>query len=158
MAKYLRLLGHDVTVLTTSAFGNLSDDAESGVIRSPDLSASPRLRKLLRRPPLPAAGAAAAVDKPPSAAITRFVVPDTWLLTWVPGATRTARALIDDRRIDCVVTSSPYESTHLIGLALGRRRPAWIADFRDGWTFESWRRRPYRQRLGSRARGGRRRR
>jgi glycosyltransferase involved in cell wall biosynthesis len=24
----------------------------------------------------------------------------------------------------------------MIGLLLGRRRPAWIADFRDGWTFE----------------------
>jgi glycosyltransferase involved in cell wall biosynthesis len=139
MAKYLRLLGYDVTVLTTSAFGTLPDDAESGVVRSPDLTASTRLRKLLRRPPLPAAGAPAPVDKPPSAAITRFVVPDTWLLTWVPGATRIARALMHDRRIDCVVTSSPYESTHLVGLALGRRRPAWIADFRDGWTFEPWR-------------------
>ena len=35
-----------------------------------------------------------------------------------------------------MITSSPPHSTHLIPLALGRRRPAWIADFRDGWTFE----------------------
>jgi glycosyltransferase involved in cell wall biosynthesis len=38
-----------------------------------------------------------------------------------------------------VITTSAYESTHLIGLGLGHRRPAWIADFRDGWTFHPWR-------------------
>jgi glycosyltransferase involved in cell wall biosynthesis len=38
-----------------------------------------------------------------------------------------------------VITTSAYESTHLIGLCLGGARPAWIADFRDGWTFHPWR-------------------
>ena len=38
--------------------------------------------------------------------------------------------------VDCLVTSSPPESVHLIGLLLGHRRPPWIADFRDGWSFE----------------------
>ena len=42
--------------------------------------------------------------------------------------------------VDCVITTSPFESTHLIGLGLGAGRPPWIADLRDGWTFESWRR------------------
>ena len=37
-----------------------------------------------------------------------------------------------------MITTSAYESTHLVGLALGRGRPAWIADFRDGWTFHPW--------------------
>ena len=42
----------------------------------------------------------------------------------------------DGRDVDVVVTTGPPDSVHLIGLALGRRRPAWIADFRDGWSFE----------------------
>jgi glycosyltransferase involved in cell wall biosynthesis len=82
---------------------------------------------------------AAAPDKPPPASLLRVVVPDVYLLTWVPGAARAARAIVRERSIDCVITTSPYESTHLAALALGARRPAWIADFRDGWTFESWR-------------------
>jgi glycosyltransferase involved in cell wall biosynthesis len=40
------------------------------------------------------------------------------------------------RPIDCVITSSPAESTHLLALGSGTRRPPWIADFRDGWCFE----------------------
>jgi glycosyltransferase involved in cell wall biosynthesis len=35
-----------------------------------------------------------------------------------------------------VLTTSPPPSTHLIGLALRRRGIPWIADLRDGWTFE----------------------
>jgi hypothetical protein len=37
------------------------------------------------------------------------------------------------------VTTSAYESTHAVGLTFARRGPAWIADFRDGWTFHPWR-------------------
>ena len=36
MVKYLRRAGHDVTVLTTSAYGSLSSDAEQGVVRTTD--------------------------------------------------------------------------------------------------------------------------
>jgi glycosyltransferase involved in cell wall biosynthesis len=67
------------------------------------------------------------------------VVPDAWLLSWVPFAARAARRVVAERGIDCLVTTTPYESTHLIGFGLGRRRPAWVADFRDGWSFESHR-------------------
>jgi glycosyltransferase involved in cell wall biosynthesis len=35
-----------------------------------------------------------------------------------------------------VITSSPPQSSHLIGVALKRRGVPWIADLRDGWTFE----------------------
>jgi glycosyltransferase involved in cell wall biosynthesis len=140
MAKYLRRKGHRVDILTTSAFGSLpDDDAAAGVHRSRDLIAADWLRRLLRRPPLPKVGEAAAVDKPAPGALTRLLVPDFRVATWAPFATRRARRLIRQRRHDCVITTSAYESTHLIGLALGRARPAWIADFRDGWTFHSWR-------------------
>ena len=36
MVKYLRRAGHDVTVLTTSAYGSLPNDEEQGVVRTAD--------------------------------------------------------------------------------------------------------------------------
>ena len=47
--------------------------------------------------------------------------------------------VLGDDRIDALVSTSPKDSTHLVGLAAPRSRLAWIADFRDGWTFESTR-------------------
>jgi glycosyltransferase involved in cell wall biosynthesis len=43
---------------------------------------------------------------------------------------------------EILLTTSPYNSTHLIGLLLKRQRPGllWIADFRDLW-FQQWDRR-----------------
>jgi glycosyltransferase involved in cell wall biosynthesis len=64
------------------------------------------------------------------------LVPDAHLLGWNPSAAWAARRLVRERRIECVITSSPPQSTHLIPFALGRGRPAWIADFRDGWRFD----------------------
>jgi glycosyltransferase involved in cell wall biosynthesis len=139
MGKYLRRRGHEIDVLTTSAFGGLPDDPEQGVHRSKDLIAAPWLRTVLRRPPLPRPGENAAVDKPPQAFVTRLLVPDHNVATWVPYATYAVRRLTARKGYDLVITTSAYESTHLIGLGLGRHRPAWIADFRDGWTFHSWR-------------------
>lgn len=138
MAKYLRRAGHRVTILTTSAFGSLPDDREQGVVRASDLSAAPWVRRLLRRPPLPEPGEAAPVDTPPPRLIMAAAVPDPYVVAWVPTAIATARRLLDGESYDCVVTTSAYESAHLVPLGLGRRRPAWIADFRDGWTFHPW--------------------
>lgn len=138
MSKYLRRAGHEVEVLTTSAFGSLPDDAEQRIHRAYDLMAARWLRQLLRRPPLPRPGQPAIDDTPPPAIIDRFVVPDHCAVSWVPFAIVEARRLIKKRMFDCVVSTSAYESTHLIPLGLGNRRPAWIADFRDGWTFHPW--------------------
>ena len=79
----------------------------------------------------------------PPAIVADLLVPDAHLVGWNPAAAWAARRLVRQRRIDCVITSSPPHSTHLIPLALGRRRPAWIADFRDGWRFEPLRGRPW---------------
>jgi glycosyltransferase involved in cell wall biosynthesis len=138
MAKYLRRAGYDVTILTTAAFGQMGVADETGVVRANDLMAARWLRALLRRPSLPVGGETAPVDKPVPGVITKTIVPDHHLLTWVPLAAPTARALHHARPFDCIVTTSAYESTHLLALTLGRRRPAWVADFRDGWTFHPW--------------------
>lgn len=61
-------------------------------------------------------------------------VPDH-MVRWVPRAIRLARGVVAREGIRLVLTSSPSESTHLIGLAL-QRNPGlrWVADFRDLWT------------------------
>jgi glycosyltransferase involved in cell wall biosynthesis len=148
MVKYLRRAGHDVRVATSAAFGVLADpDEERGVVRTADLMASARLRRAVGLPPLAppdgAAAAAAAIEGRAAAAaglprpLTHLVVPDPFLLSWAPMALRAAWRELRRAPVDCVVTSSPNESTHLVGLALRRRfGHAWIADLRDGWTFE----------------------
>jgi glycosyltransferase involved in cell wall biosynthesis len=135
MSKYLRRAGHEVEILTTGAFGALDDDSEHQVHRTKDLIAAGWLRTLLRRPPLPQAGLAASEDTPAPMIATGTLVPDMYLATWVPYAIASARQLLSQRSFDCIVTTSAYESTHLIPLALPGVRPAWVADFRDGWTF-----------------------
>ncbi len=139
MAKWLRRAGHEVTVLTTSGFGSLPGDADDGVVRSPDLIADPRLRRLTRRPDLPEPGGPVEVDKPAPSLFTRVLVPDIYVATWAPGAVRAARRLLRESHYDCVITTSPWESGHLVALGLGGDRPAWVADFRDSWCFEPWR-------------------
>jgi glycosyltransferase involved in cell wall biosynthesis len=139
MTHYLRAAGHHVTVLTTSAFGSLSAADEVGVERTRDLIASSALRKLVRRPPLPRPDQPIPEDKPPGTLLTRVVVPDIYAVTWLPGAAAAARRLVRAGEFDCIVTTSPYESGHLVALALGSRRPPWIADLRDAWTFEPYR-------------------
>ncbi len=141
LARTLRELGHEVTVVTTSAFGSLETD-DPWVIRTGDLQAQPALRRLLRRPSSdasdgPASGTVGSDDAPePSRLFTRGLVPDSWIVTWLPYLIPTVRRLLKECQIDVLVTNSPPDSTHLLGLALGRNRPAWIADFDDGWRYE----------------------
>ena len=65
-----------------------------------------------------------------------MIVPDAYLVSWDPFARRAIARLHRERALDCLITTGPPDSTHLLGLGLGRRRPAWVAEFRDGWLFE----------------------
>lgn len=131
-----------MTVLTTSAFGGFTNDREDSVLRAGDLGGSPLLRRLLRRPPADgsAASATAPAAAPAPAALESVVVPDAYLVSWCPAAYVAARALLSREQFDCIVTSSPTESTHVLGIALRRLALGWVADFRDGWAFEPSRR------------------
>ncbi len=135
MSSWLRRAGHEVTVLTTNAAGSLPGE-EPWTRRTGDLGSMPALRWMLRRPPLSAGETGVAAKKPVPRWFTDVVVPDELLLTWAARATVSARRLVREREIDCVVSTGPPHSSHLIPLLLGPRRPAWIADFRDGWRFE----------------------
>lgn len=139
MRRHLVARGHEVTVLTTSAFGAREADHAEDVVRTADLMASPSLRRALRRPPLVASGGGApAADPAPPGVLTRLLVPDAYLASWAPFALVAARRLLRERGYDAIVTTSPYESAHAVGLAC-RGRAAWLADFRDGWVFDSHR-------------------
>lgn len=65
----------------------------------------------------------------------RLVLVPDHMVRWIPRGIAVARRLARSGAIGCVLTSSPPESTHLIGYYLRRVwRIPWIADFRDLWT------------------------
>jgi glycosyltransferase involved in cell wall biosynthesis len=134
MTKYLARLGHSVTVLTSIASGSGPIDGAETVVRTQDALTS-RLNWRRQHFAALAGSRDEAAYKPPSR-LASAVVPDLGLLTWLPFALPRAVALSRSRRFDCVVTTSPPQSGHLIGLALHRRGISWVAEFRDGWTFE----------------------
>jgi glycosyltransferase involved in cell wall biosynthesis len=133
IVKYLRRAGHEVTVLTTSAYGSLPDDSEQGVVRTSDAQ--------LWRAKLRGAGHVGSMYDSDTYSgrphpLSRVIVPEPLALAWAPFARRRARALHRDDPFDCVITTSPPESAHSVGRALQRRGAAWVADVRDAWTFE----------------------
>jgi glycosyltransferase involved in cell wall biosynthesis len=133
MAKWLRRLGHRVTVLTTSAYGTGDAATEEGVIRAADLQ---RLRARLHgRDRVDALFDSDTYSGRPHV-LSRIVVPEPLAVAWAPFALRDALRANSRERFDCAITSSPPESVHLIGKALRRRGVPWVADLRDGWTFE----------------------
>ena len=133
LAKYLRRAGHDVTVLTTSAYGTQAGDADSGVERTPDAQLwRARLRGAEHVDALYDSDTYSGQPHP----LSKLIVPEPLALAWTPFARRRARALQRRAPFDCVITTSPPESAHSIGVALRRRGPAWVADVRDAWTFE----------------------
>jgi glycosyltransferase involved in cell wall biosynthesis len=136
MSEWLRRAGHEVTVITSKSNGFSEDE---WVLRTLDLGAMDSVRRLLRRAPAPPSAVPVTVHKPPPWWFTDVLVPDEFLLTWAPSALARARRLVREREIDCVITSGPPHSTHLLPPLLGGPRPAWIADLRDGWRFESLR-------------------
>jgi glycosyltransferase involved in cell wall biosynthesis len=138
MTRYLRELGYSVTIVASDAWGRLPDDAASGVVRVSDLRAVRPLRGLFRRGQLRLEGDST-LERPPTALLTKVLVPEMNVVTWLPAEVVAVRRLLVRETFDCLITTSPPESAHLIGLLLGGHRPAWVADFRDGWTFEPWR-------------------
>jgi glycosyltransferase involved in cell wall biosynthesis len=133
MAKWLRRLGHEVTVLTTSAYGPGPGDADEDVVRTADLQ---RWRARLAGKD----SIGALFDSPTYSGkphpLSKVVVPEALAAAWMPFARSRALRLHRDRRFDCVITSSPPESAHAVGFALHRRGVPWVADVRDAWTFE----------------------
>lgn len=102
------------------------------MVRTPDLGST---RLNWRRAAPTAATSAAPTGS--VRGIEAHAVPDVAAVSWLPFALPRALALARGDRFDCVLTSSPPPSTHLIGAALRRDGRPWIADLRDGWTFDA---------------------
>ena len=133
MVKYLRRAGHEVTVLTTSAYGFLPDDDEQGIVRSTDA-------QLWRAKVRGGDHVGSLYDSDTYSGkphpLSKVIVPEPLALAWAPFACRRARSLHRTQPFDCVITTSPPESAHSVGRALQHRGAAWVADVRDAWTFE----------------------
>ena len=138
MARHLRAFGVEVTILTTRSFGRSSVDQEMQVIRTGDAAASPTLRRLLGRESISESALVAPPDQAPPGLLTRLIVPDPLIVSWNPWALFAARGLLRSNAFDCFVTSTPANSTALLGPLAGRRT-AWLCDLRDPWRFEDLR-------------------
>ena len=70
----------------------------------------------------------------------RLLLPDPEV-AWVPDAVRVGVRVIRDRQIECVLTTSPPSSAHVIGAVLRRRTGVrFVADLRDSWLANPHRR------------------
>jgi len=140
MAKWLARLGWDVTVLTTRAFGKRAAGSEQRaaggsvrVLRSFDLQVV-RARMAGHEKVDSLFDSDSYSGKPHP--LSKLIVPEPLAVAWTPFARRVAIKAHRKRPFDCVLTTSPPESTHTIGHALRRRGVPWVADVRDAWTFE----------------------
>ncbi len=140
MVRHLRRLGHDVTVLTTAAYGRLDDDDAPGgggptgdIARAADAQLMrARMRGHDHVDALFDSDSYSGQPHP----LSRIIVPEPLALAWAPFAKRLALKLHRRRPFDCVITTSPPESAHFVGRGLQRKGVRWIADVRDAWTFE----------------------
>ena len=109
-AGVVDLPGIDVIRTTQSSLG--ADGRGQPAIASPAVSRIPLLRN-----------------------VTRFPDKYAW---WNLALTPRIMALVRERKIDVVLSSSPPHSLHL-GVLAARRRLAfrWVAEFRDPWMFPS---------------------
>jgi glycosyltransferase involved in cell wall biosynthesis len=61
------------------------------------------------------------------------LLPDSYV-GWYPGAVRAARRVLREQHFDAIYSTSPPETSHLVGRSLHRSSGLpWLADFRDPW-------------------------
>ena len=69
----------------------------------------------------------------------RVGVPDVHSMWTLPAAAAALR-IVRSERPDAIMTTSPEESSHLVGMIVAAvTGPPWVAEFRDGWRFQSLR-------------------
>jgi len=139
--KYLVSSGWEVTVLTPKP-GEFWIEDRSLLDRVPDKArvertfslSGQRLINLLKRN----GGKRKSVRSSSGFGILRaladfLLVPDTYI-GWFPFALRRGKKLIEQLHFDCIYSTSPPDSTHLIAKRLSSWSGIpWVADFRDPW-------------------------
>jgi glycosyltransferase involved in cell wall biosynthesis len=134
LAKELSRRGHVVSVLTSLASGGGPVPHAAKTVRSRDLLTT---RLNWRRGSLQAQQGARPGPYREASRLESMLVPDVSAVTWLPFALPRARALATRLRPDCVITTGPPQSAHLVGPIVSRLGAAWIADLRDGWTYDA---------------------
>jgi glycosyltransferase involved in cell wall biosynthesis len=133
LAKYLPAEGLEVSVLTSRISGQGDIEGAKAVARTSDLMATPLN---WRRGQFKALEGSADGSYSNPSRLESVLVPDIAAATWLPFAVTRSLGLVRGSGFDCVITTGPAHSVHLVGLALRRRGIPWIAEFRDGWTFD----------------------
>lgn len=134
LLKYLGRQGHDVTMLASPALGTGGADGARRTVRSRDLLVTPLN---WRRSNLDSVSGQTDAGHAEPSIVADIVVPDLGIVTWFPFAAPRALSLAREEQFDCVITTAPAPSVHLIGHVVRRLRGVpWIADFHDGWVFE----------------------
>ena len=73
-------------------------------------------------------------DKITSFLRLNFFIPDS-RIGWNKYAYRKAEEIIKNQKIDCIITTGPPHSSHLIGLKIKKKyKLKWLVDLRDPWT------------------------
>jgi glycosyltransferase involved in cell wall biosynthesis len=132
LTRHLARLGHRVTVLTSVVSGSGPVDGACRTIRTRDLMVSRFNWRAGSFRALQGGGSGA--YEPAPSALAAYCAPDLQLAGWLPFALPRALAAASRERPDCVITTSPPHSGHLIGVALSRAGIPWVADFRDAWV------------------------
>ena len=132
LGKELARRGHRVAILTSLASGHGPLDS-AAAIRTRDLLST---RLNWRRASFEAMRGARPGQYREASPLERLAVPDLSLETWLPFVLPRALRVAAELPVDCIVTTGPPQSAHLVGLALRRRGIPWVADLRDGWTFD----------------------
>lgn len=147
--KYLNLFGHKTYVLTVDNVDYPDLDftlmekvpSETKVIRTKYWTPFGIYRKITGRKSNEKIPVAFIKDNHKSLAerVSVFLRLNVFLpdakIGWLPYAVEAGKKLINDEKIDLVISSGPPHTTHLIAKSLKRKTNVkWIADFRDPWT------------------------
>ena len=164
MAGLLRERGHCVTIVSAGV-GSADQPAISEGIHVAHPLPGPRdlylrLKRWLHRRRSPSRSAAtprgsSALTSSRTSLLRRAVLALMWLPDDAQGfilpAARHARRIHRNNPVDVVITTAPPFSVHLAGILIRRwLGAAWIADFRDPWTANSWKQADIRTRTTDR--------
>ena len=147
-AKYLKQLGHNPIVLTVDpkyASYNLIDNSLTDqvkdikthktysfeILKLYSLLKSGNRTKVIPQSYIPNQSL---FDKITSFIRLNFFIPDS-RIGWNYFAFKKAKKLIENNNINCVITTGPPHSTHLIGKKITEKfKLKWVVDLRDPWA------------------------
>jgi len=140
-AKYLPEYGYDVKILTTARHGACHGENSSNILRGFEpygYFIAPLRNYIMRDVPASKRSTSRVISSQSvlSRIQNRLLIPDQ-AVTWIPFATMLAAYHAKRIPFDILLSTSPPESPHLVGLLLKKMFDIpWVADFRDGWLFE----------------------